>query len=274
LVGHLVEVMVGENFRQGDIIKREESQQEKEWGVILNADCDIEQKKNFGALSWMEVIRVESFLDQFWVRNCLDKIFEKQCPLICQEIDAVIKKSNKDLSPLTKEDIVFWLDSVGPNGLIRDLGYENQGFFSKLEGLDAIVKYDGKGGVSVLKNVYKAFGLSVKNIKNDAISYLNKNSGFSDFFFVPGLPGEKLSGFVILLRHIRGGYGGVVYKSEVEAKISGDESGYFRIGRFNDNLRFQIVQKMAFLFSRIGSPVSFEQECDVFSRSTIEEIFE
>ena len=47
----------------------------------------------------------------------------------------------------------------------------------------------------------------------------------------------------------------------------------YRIGRFSDAIRYAIVQRMAYLFFRIGMSDEFESDCDTVAELILEIIY-
>lgn len=64
-----------------------------------------------------------------------------------------------------------------------------------------------------------------------------------------------------------------LYLTEQDARIHDRPDTFHRLGRLNDGTRFSITQKLAFLFSRIGMPKSFESACEAAAELTVEEYF-
>lgn len=64
-----------------------------------------------------------------------------------------------------------------------------------------------------------------------------------------------------------------LYLSEQDARIHDRPDAFHRLGRLNDGIRFSITQKLAFLFSRIGMPKTFESACETATELAVEEIF-
>ena len=100
---------------------------------------------------------------------------------------------------------------------------------------------------------------------------ITRLDGFPDFVLVPNVPDGDAKGYVVILRRIYGAKETDVFKSERDARLNDRPDALHRIGQFHDAVRFQIVQKMSFLFSRIGASEQFEAECSQAIESTIED---
>jgi hypothetical protein len=64
-----------------------------------------------------------------------------------------------------------------------------------------------------------------------------------------------------------------LYLTEQDARIHDRPDAFHRLGRLNDGIRFSITQKLAFLFSRIGMPKTFESACETAAELMVEEFF-
>lgn len=64
-----------------------------------------------------------------------------------------------------------------------------------------------------------------------------------------------------------------LYFTEQDARIYDRPDAFHRLGRLDDSIRFSITQKMAFLYSRIGMPTTFESACETALELTLEEFF-
>lgn len=273
MANHLREVTEGDNFMQGDIIRRATPGQHEDrfqWGFILNADCDIEQKKNSSLISWMEIIPATKFIERYWAAEQIEKFVRKQIKPICDQLNVLLKKKHDSLGPLETQDLLQWLQEKGANPIIEAIGVVDIKLHAKITAIDAALRSNGDMLSTYLKCA-ETFSQNRERILDDARRCLEQPGGFADYVFVPGIPGSKSDGFVVRLRDISGAPESEVFRSMVEAKIHDKPHAFYRIGRFSDILRYQIVQKMAFLFSRIGSPGAFEEECQAAAQLLIDQ---
>jgi hypothetical protein len=90
---------------------------------------------------------------------------------------------------------------------------------------------------------------------------------------LPELPRQSGLGFVVMLRSMWSIMSPDLYPTEQDARINDRPDAFHRVGRLNDGIRFSITQKMAFLFSRIGMPKTFESACETAAELTAEEFF-
>ncbi|MBW6494156.1 MAG: hypothetical protein K0B16_06305 [Burkholderiaceae bacterium] len=272
---HLVDALDDENFRQGDIIKRYirlEGRVEKQWGMILNADCDIEQRKNSNQITWLEIISADRFLEEYWAVDQLKKFLEKQISPICDQLNAALRKNNPELRILDADQLCRWLSEDEPQKILQKIGVQNPQLCDRLLALRLALRIEvADGNLHAFKKCSAINGAKKEKLSADIKSFFKNGGGFADFILVPGIPGDMSCGFVVLLRQISGTTEADIYRSEVAARVDNRPEAFHRIGRFDDGLRFQIVQKLAFLFSRIGSPREFEDACDIATELLIED---
>ncbi len=273
MAGHLQDVSEDENFMQGDIIRRAVPMNDAErfqWGFILNADCDIVQKKNSSVISWMEIIPADSFIERYWAAEQLARLVQKQIGPICDELNALLRRKNVDLRSLETLDLLQWLQEEGADPIIDSLSVKDVSLRAKITAIDAALR-PNSNGLSALLVCAATFSQKREKILDEAKRYLEQPGGFADYVFVPGIPGSIPNGFVVRLRDISGVPETEVFRSLAEAKINDQPHAFYRIGRFSDGLRYQIVQKMAFLFSRIGSPPAFEEKCRAVAQMLVDQ---
>jgi hypothetical protein len=262
-------------FRQGDIIRQFHdpvTRKNATWGFIVNADCDLVNKKNQGHLSWLEIIPASQYWADFWAPQQLEKLADKQAFQICDQINSVIKKAGIKADKIDFEKLKSWTARESPAELVSSLGVENHELEKSIEAFKlATQQISSESALDVLERCQNLLGQDPTKNLAEFQKFIVKQEGFPDFFLVPNLPEGDAKGYIVLLRRVRGGKEASVYKTGMDARINDEPSALHRVGRFTDGVRFQVVQKMAFLFSRIGSPEEFENDCKQVIEWTIEE---
>jgi hypothetical protein len=135
----------------------------------------------------------------------------------------------------------------------------------------------GIGGVepalSRLRAAWDLFGTE-ERIRQEAVrNAFKEGGGFQDYFILPELPRTSGLGFVVMLRSMSTVMAADLFPTEQDARIHDFPAAFHRLGRLNDGVRFAITQKLAFLFSRIGMPTSFESACVAATELMVEDIF-
>ncbi|WP_379573874.1 hypothetical protein [Pseudophaeobacter arcticus] len=252
-----------QNFQQGDIIQRdilENDVTNYQWGFVLNADCDIEQRKNSDRISWIEIIPAEEHIATRWAQRQLKDEVDKRAPALSDELNACIKRQDLGLEKLDKTDLISWLQEQSGREVADLVGINKEETIRRLEALALAVRATGSY-LEELVQLREAFGSQRVKVLEAARKSLTTSDGFPDIIFVPGLPGFMEQGFVLRLRDIFSIEQRHVFQSYPDWKVRDEREGFFRTGRFSDQMRYQIVQKMAFLFLRIGAPEAYDNHC-------------
>ena len=256
------EVGDDETFAQGDIVRRIAGEgRPGEFGLVLTADCDFAQRKNSNRLSYIEVVTIGRYLDDYWAPDQLAKHLQKQVAPAAQQIAASMRRSGSDLS-LDETQLVDWLKRRTVEQVEAAVGVAFDAKLSRtLEGVrcatDDIAEPTALGRWVRLRRL---LGDSVQQVRG-TISAAFAGSGFPDYFVLPELPGSEEYGHVAVLRSMRTVPASEVHVSEIEARISDRPHELHRVGRLPDGIRFAFAQKIAFLFSRIGLPEHYEAAC-------------
>lgn len=251
-----------EMFAQGDIVRRfPGGDLPVEYGLVLTADCDFAQRKNSNRLSYIEVVTIGRYLDDYWAPDQLTKHLLKQVAPAAQQIAASIRRSGSDLA-LDEARLVEWVRRRRIEEIEAAIGI---GFDAKLSrtltgiqcAVDDVAEPTALGRWVRLRRL---LGDTPQQIRG-SVSAAFAGSGFPDYFVLPELPGSDEYGHIAVLRSMRTVSVSEVHVSEIEARISDRPRELHRVGRLPDGIRFAFAQKIAFLFSRIGLPEHYEAAC-------------
>ncbi len=267
-----------DDLRQGDIIKGTSEAGIPLYGVILTADCDIAQNKSGGKITWLEIVSVRRYIEEYWSVEQLDKLSEKYGRVVRELLNSRIRKIDAKLVPLQQNSLADWLKSSEPEEIARQVyGGEKSADLDRVKrlliGLSFSFGFNGPPRpFEKLTAAWDLFNIDVTKRREAIASLFKSSGGFQDYFLLPELPGIVGYGYVVLLRSISTLGMNEVYVNEIDARINNSPDAFFRLGRLHDGIRFAIAQKMAFLFSRIGMPTSYEEACEVSLNITIEEL--
>ncbi|MEQ8283855.1 hypothetical protein [Parvibaculum sp.] len=274
---HFSFVADDEGIRQGDIIhsKMRNGKPEDVWGVVLTADCDIAQKKAGDQFSWLEIVRCEYYLEKYWARDQLKRLIEKQSRVACDGLNARLRRSDLHLSEIDAASLSIWLAENDAEEILRQTGEkEDKKLSSLLSALRISAELEGDGSsLDRLRQAWTLIGRKEESQRQSVKEAFDAERGFPDYLVVPELPNTMGYGFVVLLRSIHILPSRDLFPSQVDARISGRPEAFYRMGRFGDSLRFSISQKLAFLFSRIGLSVDFENACDAATTLAVESLY-
>lgn len=254
------------NFYQGDIIrsfKKSLTRQEPSWGFVINADCDLANRKNQGHISWLEIVSVRHYWETFWAPQKLAKFAKQRSHQICDQMNSLIKKRGFDVEALTYPKLLEWVRRQELQEIVSALGAQDTNLVQNLDAFFKATNQDSDvSPLDLLDACQELVGQDPAKSIAEFRQFITKQDGFPDFFLVPNVPDGDTKGYVVLLRRINGSDETDVFKTELDAKLNDRPEALHRIGRFTDGIRFQIVQKMSFLYSRIGSPSQFESDCN------------
>tara|TARA_R110000787_G_scaffold16622_76_gene52167 strand:- start:18932 stop:19774 length:843 start_codon:yes stop_codon:yes gene_type:complete len=271
---YLEKVSETAELRQGDIIRRFHdpvSHKEASWGFVINADCDLANKKHQGHISWLETISTKQYWMNYWAPLQLIKFSEKQGKQICDQVNSIIKKNKIKTDKLNHEKLTKWTSRQEPEEILASLGVSNSKLLNSIEAFKkSITQITDENALDILESCQKLVGQDISKNSTEFQKFIVKQEGFPDFFLVPNLPEGDARGYVVLFRRIHGSEESSIYRSLMEARVNDEPGAFHRIGRFSDGVRFQIVQKLSFLFTRIGSSKEFENDCEQVVEWTIE----
>ena len=279
-MGFFTQIEDTEEVRQGDIIRKlnPETGEADKLGIVITADCDIAQRKAGERYTWLEIVPMTAYVEGPWAQEQLRKLSEKRSKAICEYLNGQIRKRQPGLTSLTHESLAQWLRSKTAEEILASATGEVPTADSKqlrdLQGFALTVSTDEtQSALSRLKAAWMLFGIDEKSQQESVRNAFKDGGGFQDYFVLPELPRQAGLGFVVMLRSMWTIMAPDLYLTEQDARIHDRPDGFHRLGRLNDGIRFSITQKLAFLFSRIGMPKTFESACETATELTVEELF-
>ncbi|HFL7937961.1 TPA: hypothetical protein ACG5DM_000961 [Pseudomonas putida] len=269
-----------EEVRQGDIIRQLNPKNglTERLGIVITADCDIAQKKNGQRYTWLEIVPMAAYVEGPWAQEQLRKLSEKRSKGVLDYLNAQIRKRDPSLTALTHEALVLWLRSKSAEEILASTtGKSPTAGEKQLRDLQAfaltVSSDETESAFSRLKGAWTLYGTDEKSQQDSVRNAFKDSGGFQDYFVLPELPRETGLGFVVMLRSMWSLMANDLYLTEQDARINDCPDAFHRLGRLNDGIRFSITQKLAFLFSRIGMPTTFESACETAAELTVEEYF-
>ncbi|MHA6820360.1 hypothetical protein ACQUKI_02220 [Ralstonia pseudosolanacearum] len=267
------------DIRQGDVICKNGLNEgdEFEYGLIANADCDLAHEKNGNTLTWLRVIGLNRYYDECWAPEKAAKMLEKQVQGVLSAVNAQIKRIDGSLRNLEKERLFSWIVGYGLESVLAALASSehpvSEDIKVKIKAVDLLLERDGrKVGLQQVMEAAHLFNQSVDTIKSDMEKTFSSSGGFPDYFVLPELPLATGIGFVVLLRAMSVVSADDVYKTELEARLADAPAAFYRVGRLSDRVRYGIMQKLGFLFMRIGDHPEYESACKTSYGIVIDDI--
>lgn len=280
MTGFFTQIEDTEELRQGDIIRKlnPKTGESEKLGIVITADCDIAQRKAGERYTWLEIVPMATYIEGPWAQEQLRKLSEKRSKTICEYLNSQIRKRQPGLSALTYESLVQWLRSKTAEEVLASVTGEAPAPDGKqlreLQGFAFTVSTDEtQSAFSRLKVAWTLFGVEEKSQEESVRNAFKDGGGFQDYFVLPELPRQSGLGFVVMLRSMWTIMASDLYLTEQDARIHDRPDAFHRLGRLNDGIRFSITQKLAFLFSRIGMPKTFESACETAAELAVEGLF-
>lgn len=280
MTGFFTQIEDTEDVRQGDIIRKldPKTSEVEKLGIVITADCDIAQRKASERYTWLEILPMTAYIEGPWSQEQLRKLSEKRSKGICEHLNGQIRKRKPGLTALTHESLVQWLRNKTAEDILTSATGKapaaDEKLLRDLQGFALTVSTDEtQSALSRLKAAWTLFGVDEKVQQENVQNAFKDGGGFQDYFVLPELPRQTGLGFVVMLRSMWTIMAPDLYLTEQDARIHDRPDAFHRLGRLNDGIRFSITQKLAFLFSRIGMPKTFESACEAATELTVEELF-
>jgi hypothetical protein len=247
------------NFRQGDILRFEglESTRNYSRGIVINADCDLENNKLDGVIAYLPLYSFQEYLEHFWLQNYVDQIRKSL-------ISRIFDLCSLDRSNLANiEDLFTWMDQSPPDEIAAKL--VTQHCMKPREGTEL------KEKLTKLRHCRSPLGRSLAGFhvycswEKDPVAFAlkqltaAKTAMGDDHFFINEVVGEKEIGFVVRMRRIYtiDAQQCFTLASAQRTKSDEDVISAFRIAKLTDLFQFKVAQVFALQYSRIGLPNEF-----------------
>lgn len=269
-----------DEIRQGDVIRKTDARTGSviALGVVITADCDIAQEKAGGRYNWVEILPMRTYIEGPWATEQLRRLAKKRSKQVLDHLAGHIRRNLPGISPITHGSLIEWLRTKSPEEVIKSVSGAIPGPGDKqLRDLKifnlATATNGAQGAFARLRSAWDLAGTSQEDQRNQIGNALKDGGGFQDYFVLPELPNMDGVGFVAVLRSMGTIMSHELFLTERDARIAGQSSEFHRLGRLSDGVRFSITQKLAFLFSRIGMPTTYESACEAACELAIEECF-
>lgn len=234
-------------IRQGDIFVFDgPDRSAPEYGVVINADCDLAHGKIDGVIAFLPVYPFRSYLERFWLPSHLDG-----------ELNASLKwiADLCSLSPAEIDDLKRWILNDTPvkvaSGLMTTIPLPAK----KLPELE---RHLNRTSMLLAQKGLPAFRQLCLNDSSYARKHLEsakKNLG-EGHFFITEISGQDGLGYVIRMRRIITLDAASCFASVAEMRSSSDRDQLCcaRVARLSPAYQYRISQLFAYQYSRIGLP--------------------
>jgi hypothetical protein len=248
--------MPGGNFRQGDILKFEGDKELRSYsrGIIINADCDLENKKLDGVIAYLPLYSFKEYLENFWIKLYVDQVKNGLVKLILDTCGL------DNSMPSNTTELLEWISEGDANDIATKLSSQ---YSIKPKEFDAL-----KLRIEKLRQCIDPLGRTLDNFhiycswEKDPTAFAlkqftaAKNSMGDDHFFISEILGETEIGFVVRMRRIYTINLHQCFTSTSDQRKSSDENflSAIRIAKLSTLYQFKIAQIFSLQYSRIGLP--------------------
>ena len=241
-----------DGYRQGDIIRIERTASgQPSLGVIINADCDLENKKIDGVIAYLPIFKFSEYFEEFYLEGYFDETVKSISTRLSQELEL----KEKDLP-----DLLRWISADDADAIVTKICSERNTSEKNRAALKKSVA-QVKHCLDLLSDRMKKFTL-LCTLENEPLSYAKKHISAArkamgeGHFFVSEIVGEEDIGFVVRMRRIYTIEAQNCYRS-VAGQISGSdgsEQTAVRTARLTPLYAFKVAQLFAQQYSRVGLP--------------------
>jgi hypothetical protein len=223
----------GDRIHQGDLIRFEDAEPLRKYGIVVTADCDLEHRKHGQLITLVPLVSLRVVLEHYLLFEVLDRQRDKLTDLLGEELG--FQGSLDD--PIAVADLRIRLKE-------RELGEQNLGGLSAqvlLNDLDQIEVAD-------FRRLMKAIGVSTANL-HDRVGNQVRSKGDLVLLPHPQFIREDHLDFA----WVRPIWQVPVRNVTLKTSESGQGFGE-RIARLDSPYRYRVTQVMAHVFTDIGVP--------------------
>ena len=233
-------------IRQGDIIKLHGASHAN-YGVVINADCDLANGKTDGHIAYVPIYTFQDFIDRFWSHDQVVAITKQ-----CRGELARFFKAEGDL-----DDLSAWLVQSGPDEVLEKLKPDlnlKKGQFDELE--KHIRKFHAclQGtNFECLKSIY-SLERDPEKYAHTQLSALKANLG-EGHMMISSVMGISDLGFVIRMKRVFSIDQAFCFKSASDHLLyfrDYDAIAAVRVARLASTYKYKFGQVFAQSFTRIG----------------------
>jgi hypothetical protein len=226
------------------------------FGVIVTADCDIENGQSDQELVYLRIVAQTDYVDIFWSRSKLLGAREQALRRLAPQINRLRRENDSEAQPLDPGEILSWVMSSTPCDIADAIQVsdekEQARLIRSIEQTKIAADFANiPVGSSCLDRLLELKNQERHVTLTQAVNDLHSNR--DEIFFITALTDySDVSGYYVLLDQIgaiRRDYIG----DSIDAVRSGEKSAY-RFGSLSKTYKYAIAQNFAFLFQKIGLP--------------------
>jgi hypothetical protein len=201
-------------LRQGDIFAWADRARERPWrtfGLVITADCDLQQGKTKGILSYLPILTFEDYVWTFWRVEKFEGVRDRLKKKALDRLNKVLLRLNPNRKALSEEAGLAWIERTESNQLALELGLLDPGqikdFCAAIDDFKLVVNLlnASQPEMSLLRDCHSISRGSAKSLEYSELSLEIQNKISSlpgDVFFISGVEGFESFGLFVMLRHI------------------------------------------------------------------------
>jgi hypothetical protein len=229
-------------------------------GLVINADCDLANKKTDGVIAYLPIYSFREYLDGFWARTYLNDVAH----VAAQKVLEIVQADDAEA-----EELQEWLLSTSAETVmakITKLEHVKKSHHAQLEDHLRRMRTCADQDRSPLER----FGALCQLEKNPALAVKKqivaaKKAMGDGHFFISDLVGHAEVGFVIRMRRIYTIPEAFYFTSVASQRSLSDGRSITaaRFARLTPLYQFKVAQLFAQQYSRIGLPDEITALSDV-----------
>ena len=259
------QISVLSDFSQGDIIRVFGAASPKhQLGIIINADCDLANRKNDGIISYLPVYSLRDYMAKFWSEGFL------------RGKTSEALKRLMDISKLPAEEKALledWIREENPEIVIEGLCKQT----TSRNAIEVKRQVDIAHICLTCEDRFEAIRIlaSMDNKPDkffaDRVREALKHSEDSHLF-ISEIPSATEMGFLVRLRRIHSMDESHCFKSEAQHCARAKDIGWsaYRIARLTGPMKYKLVHLFAHQFSRVGLPTDTESYASLVVQAFVE----
>lgn len=253
------------DFSQGDIIKIFGATDPKHHlGIIINADCDLAQKKNDGIVSYLPVYSLRDYVTIFWSEGFL----RGKISAAINRIMEVKSLPNEDRARLEN-----WIKEVTPEEIIDALCGEvnHKNALEIRRQVDVahicLTCEDGFNAIRLLASKENKPEKFLADRVKEALKHAEESH-----LFISEIPGEVELGFLVRLKRIYSMEERDCFKSKAQHNARAPDIGWsaYRTAKLTGPMKYKFVHLFAHQFSRVGLPDETESYANLVVQAFVD----
>jgi hypothetical protein len=248
---------INEDFLQGDILRLVDHNSDYDFNLamIINADCDMQNKKHDGVIAVLPIYTFQQYLQKFWLQNFL----------LAQKNEAMdIIASTISIEDRHIADLCDWIKIDGKAALAKGASKIFERYEPNVKQLkrldDALTKLhnaivgQSEGSLTAVSKFGPDDKEKLKKYCRDQVLDAKKKMG-DGHFFITEVKSDDSIGYVVRMRRIYSLAADICFISNSSLQSSGIKGkAALRICRLTPHYKFKVSQLFAYQYSRIGLP--------------------